>query len=405
MILMKRYFSILSLCLGMTPAFAQIVGDGYYRVMNQGTNRYVYVLDNSGSIDYLNQSADMGAIELWRDCETKNRLTDPATVIYYDQMQVSDDETEQTGDLSVQGTSVHGIIGYYVHIKGSNAANTYQVYASSKGVTLYLDDETTTTRKDEGVVGTNRSGVYRMWKVYPLNDTEEYLAIEPTVAAGGKYYAPYYVSFPFNFYSEGMKAYYISRIDKEHGLAIKAEVTGTVPAAAPVFVECASADYTNNRITPVATPTTSYSLPSANVLKGVYFSNAYRSKSSDSKTKYDKNTMRVLGLTSEGKLGFVTATAEQLNYFSNLVGTVADPYYLKANQAYLTVESGSPAEFTIVDEDEYSEMVGIESILSDTGEAAVVGIYAPNGARLAVPAQGINIVKYANGTVRKVYVK
>lgn len=396
---MRRILFSLLLCFGMTSAFAQIVGNGYYRVMNQGTNRYVYVLDNSGSLDYLNQSADMGAIELWRDCATMNRLTNPATVIYYDRKQVVS-ETEQRGDLAVQGTSVYSIIGYYVNIKGSDAVNTYQVYASDKGITMYLDDETTTTRKDEGVVGTNRSGVYRLWKVYPMNNTEEYLGIDPSVTLGGKYYAPYYVSFPFTFYSDGMKAYYISRIDSERGLAVKAEVTGTVPAGAPVFVECASSDYTNNRITPVATPTTKYSLPSANVLKGVYFSNAYRAKNPESKTEYNKNTMRVLGVTSAGKLGYVTAANSQLNYFDNF-----KKYYLKANQSYLPVESGSPAEFTIVDEDEYNDIVGIESILPDADNAEVLGIYAPNGARLAAPARGINIVKYSNGTVRKVYVK
>lgn len=387
------------LCLGMTSALAQITGSGYYRVMNQGTSRYVYVLDNSGSLDYLNQSADMGAIELWRDGATMNRLTNPATVIYYDRKQVVS-ETEQRGDLAVQGTSVYGIIGYYVNIKGSDAANTYQVYASDRGITLYLDDETTSNTKDEGAVGTNRSGVYRLWKVYPLNNTEEYLGIEPSVTLGGKYYAPYYVSFPFTCYSTGMKAYYISRIDAEHGLAVRAEVTGTVPAGAPVFVECASADYSGNRITPVETPTTKYSLPSANVLKGVYFSNAYRPMNPESKTEYDKNTMRVLGVTSAGKLGFVTAADSQLNYFSNF-----KKYYLKANQSYLPVESGSPAEFTIVDEDEYNDIVGIASILPDTEGAVVQGIYAPNGARLAAPARGINIVKYSDGTVRKVYVK
>ena len=385
----------------MTNAFAQIQGDGYYRVMNQGTNRYVYVLDNSGSVDYLNQSADMGAIELWRDGATMNRLTNPATVIYYDQRIIVSD-TQERGDLAVQGTSVYSIIGYLVNITGSALANTYLVYAEvrDKGITLYLDDETTTTMKEEGAVGTNRSGVYRLWKVYPMNNTDEYLAVQPTITADGKHYAPYYVSFPFRLYSSGMKAYYISRIDSERGLAVKAEVTGTVPAGAPIIVECASADYTANRITPVGTPSSVFSLPSANVLKGVYFSNAYRPKSADSKTEYDENTMRVLGLTKEGKLGFVTATAEQLNYFSNF-----KRYYLKANQSYLPVPVGSPAEFTIVDEDEYADIVGIESVFADSGNVSVEGIYSPNGVRLAAPAPGVNIVRYSDGSVGKVFVK
>ena len=388
--MMKRFLVSSSFAAFAALAFGQITGDGYYRVKNHATSRYVYLCDNTGSLDYVNMSADMGAIQLWRDGTTTNHLTNPAGVIYYRCVQTVS-ATEQAGDLQAQGTSVHAIIGHYVHINGNATTNRYQVFASSNGITKYLDDETTSTRKEQGVVGTDNTGTYRMWNVHPMNQTDNYLGVAPSVSANGKFYAPYYVAFPFSFYSSGMKAYYISTVDKKRALAVMKEVTGTIPASLPVIIECSSADYANNKLD---LKTGSFTAPTDNKLLGVYFSNPDRAKSANAKKKYDANTMRVLGLTSEGNLGYITATNDMLNLCNG-------NYCLLANQSYLSVASGTPAELTIISEEEYKNKVLEIEDVDGRSAKQVDAYYTLNGQKLSEPATGINIVKYKDGTTEK----
>lgn len=375
-------------------AFAQLNGSGYYRVMNQKSTRYAYLCDNTGSLDYTNQSADMGAIQLWRDCATINHLTDPSGVIYYKLIEQTS-VALQRGDLMAQGTSVHSLINYYVSIDGTARSNRYQVFATSSGLTLYLADGTTTTRKDQGQLETTGTvNEYTQWNVFPLNQTDNYLGIVPTISAGGKHYASYYVSFPFSFYSSGMKAYYISKVDKKRALAVMKEITGTIPAATPVIIECASTDAANNKL---ALTTGTFTAPSDNNLKGVYFSNPNRAKSKNAKTQYNVTTMRVLGLTADGNLGYITATNDMLNLCDGM-------YCLQANQSYLSVATGTPAELTIISEKDYNDILaGVEGVEDDAPE--VETYYSLSGAQLQAPAKGINIVKYTDGTVRKVFIR
>ena len=80
--------------------------NGFYRVHNYATNRYVYVYDNTGKINVSTTSADMGAIQLWKD---HNRtISDPASVIYVE------NKNNNVYNLHSQGTSVYEIIGYHV---------------------------------------------------------------------------------------------------------------------------------------------------------------------------------------------------------------------------------------------------------------------------------------------------
>ena len=392
--MVKRIVLSFLLAAILQTAFAQINGSGYYRVMNQKSSRYAYICDNTGSLDYTNQSADMGAIQLWRDCSTVNHLTDPSGVVYYKLVEQSS-VALQRGDLIAQGTSVYSIISHYVMIDGTAKSNRYQVFASESGLTLYLADATTTTRKDQGQLETTgKVNEYTQWNVFPINQTDNYVAVAPAISAGGKHYAPYYVSFPFSFYSSGMKAYYISKVDKKRALAVMKEITGTIPAAVPVIIECSSTDAANNKL---ALTTGTFNAPTGNCLKGVYFSNPNRAKSKNAKTQYDVTTMRVLGLTADGNLGYITATNDMLNLCNGM-------YCLQANQSYLSVPTGTPAELTIISEKDYNEILaGVEGVEADAPE--VETYYSLSGAQLQAPAKGINIVKYTDGTVRKVFIR
>ena len=51
-----------------------------------------------------------------------------------------------------------------------------------------------------------------------------------------------------------------------------------------------------------------------------------------------------------------------------------------------------------------SETTGIMNITTESN-STIVGIYTIDGLRLTAPVKGINIIKYADGTFKKVYIK
>jgi uncharacterized protein YjdB len=322
-LIMKKLLFLSSLLLLATSIFAQtgILADGYYRVRNLATSRYLYVYDNTGKINIATTSADMGAIELHKDAN--RRISDPGSIIYV--KYVYEKDGNKRYDMTSQGTGVHQIIGYYVQLY-ENPDKTYYVYAEG----FYLCDSETSS--DElGYLGTSGKGNYRKWEALKLNDTDNYFGLAPTIQLNGKYYQPFYAAFPFTL-SEGMKAYYISKVLPS--AAILSEITGTVPASTPVLIECSSANTESNKLTLQMENATAIS---GNKLKGVYFNNPYRRKSKDARTAYDANTMRVLAV-KDGKLVYTTDSSLD---------------YLPANQSYLKVPAGTAETLTVMTEEEY----------------------------------------------------
>lgn len=322
--------------------------DGYYRVQNYATERYTYVTDNTDNSDIARNAFDMAAIQLWKDLD--RAISDPASIIYIEQ------HGTDHYDLRAQGTGVYAMLGMYVNVKVSSSPafkslGLYEVSATGSfgGVTAtkYLSDGEQASVPD-GVMSLNGTGQYRQWAVFPVSATDEdnYFGITPTVMVGTKHYYPFYAAFPFNFHSAGMKAYIVTKVDDKMGMAVMTEVTGAVPASTPVLIECSSAQATNNRLDLLAS---SDAALSGNLLKGVYFCNQKRPKSKDALTAFDANTMRVLGVTAGGELGFVSQSTN-LKTFSNKEGS-----YLPANQAYLPVSEGTPSELKLVTEAEYQE--------------------------------------------------
>ena len=322
--------------------------DGYYRVQNYATERYTYVTDNTDNSDIARNAFDMAAIQLWKDLD--RAISDPASIIYIEQ------HGTDHYDLRAQGTGVYAMLGMYVNVKASSSPafkslGLYEVSATGSfgGVTAtkYLSDGEQASVPD-GVMSLNGTGQYRQWAVFPVSATDEdnYFGITPTIMVGTKHYYPFYAAFPFNFHSAGMKAYIVTKVDDKMGMAVMTEVTGAVPASTPVLIECSSALATNNRLDLLAS---SGAALSGNLLKGVYFCNQKRPKSKDALTAFDANTMRVLGVTAGGELGFVSQSTN-LKTFSNKEGS-----YLPANQAYLPVSEGTPSELKLVTEAEYQE--------------------------------------------------
>ena len=401
--MVKRLAIILLTMAAAFPAAAQFSGDGYYRVYNRYTNRYIYVYDATGSINIAKGSADMGAIQTRLNIETA--YTDPASVIYVR----CEDAKNEKYDLKAQGTGVHDIINHYVYAHNW-ATNSYTVSASQDGYTVYLYDGSPSLIREKSFLKTVDSGqkvrdddgndvtskIVR-WSIVPINQTDNYIAVKPSLSFGGKFYAAYFADYPFQ---SGMKAYYVSKVDAQLGVAVMKEITGTVPAATPIILEATSDVAENNKL---ALQASSPNTPADNVLSGNYFAFEDRQESKVARTVYNSNTMRVLGVTSSGKLGFVKATNDDMLVKLYSVAIDNYQYCLKANISYLKVAAGTPAELTLMTEAEYGALAGISGVQAD--EAVAESYYSISGVKLTAPLKGINIVKYSDGTTRKVIIK
>jgi hypothetical protein len=271
-------------------------------------------------------------------------------------------------------------------------------------VARYIGDGTE-SQGEKGRVGSTQpaSSDWVKWYVYPITDEDDqYFGLTPEVAYNGEYYASLYAAFPFTPQSAGMTVYYVSKVDGD--IAVLSEIKGTVPEGTPVIVKCASSQPVQNKLTLGGTADEL----SGNCLNGVYFKN--ESISHNNVTDYDKQTMRLLGTSADGKPAFVTA---------------ADTY-LPRNKAYLPVSANAPAEIRIMTEAEYQasvDYVGADSDvkvyatgltlnvdgLADGGQVEVydaVGRSVYNGTTTVVslPAAGVYVVR-VNGLVRKIIAK
>ena len=338
---MKRFFFLFGfITVLISNVSAQFNGAGFYRVQNYGTQRYLYLTDNTGSYDMARDVGDFGALQLYKGQE--KTISDPSCILYITQY-------GSQIDIQGQGVGIHQLVNRYVDLKyySSGAfAGTYTVSASESGITKYLDDEETNRDFPNGVVGTNRSSPYWNWLIHPVNSSNEnYFGITPLFSVNGKYYYPLYVAFPFKPASTGIKVYTIGVCDLDLGYAVLNEITGVVPSLTPVLVECSSNSPSDNRLDLVESSAT----PPSNQMKGVLFCNYDRRiKSANAVTVYNQSKMRMLGLTSEGKLGFVKST----QYLKQIEGT----YYLPANTSYLSLPSEGPNELTVITVEEYNEI-------------------------------------------------
>ena len=324
---MKRNLLFIFASLTVLASFAQFNGDGYYRVKNVASGRYITVRDNTGSVSITSTSADMGAVELYKGFDMVE--SDPSSILYINH--VGDGNYK----FHAQGTDTYEIIGYYLKLK-QNADGSYKAYQGNAMMVMYLGDKVTSSSV-KGMLSTNAKGQYRDWYILPVDASskDNYLGVKPELKIGDSYYAPYYASFPFTVASAGMKVYFISHVG--NGMAVYKELTdGIVPSGVPVLIKCSS-DVPSANILNIGA--NNALVPSDNKLGGVYFYNT--SSGHRNVTAYDAETMRVLGTTSDGRLAYVKADIE----------------YLPANKSYLTVPAGSPDVITVVTEEEYNQIL------------------------------------------------
>ena len=369
---------ILSLILSAPlAASAQITGDGYYRVKNNASERFITITDDIvGEVNMSSTTADLSNITTWRGFDYVK--SNPASVIYIEAV-------GKKFNLKGQGTSIYDISGgrVYIDIKSKNKDNTNPYYFSItySGAEFRLYDNS--TKKDKGGVDQTGDVKYSYWNILPITDDDyNYLGLQPTVKAGDDWYGTIYASYPFKVASEGVTLYYVDGV-KDGEFQLK-EITSEVkPASTPMVFKCSSYDPSDNRIIPVADLTTA---PTDNLMGGTLFASSIRKHIK--RVEFDATTMRVLDSNSNGDLIFTTAKPEQLT----------DESYIPMNTAWLNVPSGLSGDFKLVSRDDFTGIRNIDAPKERTDNAIYTltgvrqnntnslrkGIYISNGKKIVI---------------------
>ncbi len=333
----KTILSLLSLLLLVVTAQAQTVSKGYYRVQSFSSNRYIYLVDyKTRGVDVSTTGYDVDALRTWGPFSRV--VSDPSTVYFI----------ENAGgyfyNLKGQGKDVYDFVGRYLTVKPINyqGQTLYTASGIYQGVEVFLADSDPDPDfpDNPGFLNTGGNALQKMWKILPVNvnDNSNYFGITPEVTIGDKYYAPFFASFPFTPYSSGLKAYTVTTIDGD--MAVMTEVQGKVAGGTPVIIACPSSTPAGNRIN---IEMQDAATPAGNLLKGEYFNSSdfYGSKAFHyNALPWDAATMRILGVTSDGKLGFIKSTKQKT---------------IPRNKAYIVVSANAPDEIKLMTQAEYDE--------------------------------------------------
>lgn len=261
---MKKITLLLLLaCMHVGTMHAQLKGDGFYRIQNVKTGRYMTLADrHSRGANAHTTTVDAGALatrKKWSDIES-----DPGSIFYIKKVNGSE------YNIISQGIDMYQHIKYYVRIDTDNNGASYKFWETDKGTRLYLSDENVSNEGADTSYVKTRGEDTRQWKIIPLNNSgDNYIGVTPLVKAKNvKYYATYLTGFPYKLQSSGMKAFTISSINNEKGEATYQEITGEIPEKTPVLIECSSDKAKDNLITPLVS--TSNSIKATNRLEGVF---------------------------------------------------------------------------------------------------------------------------------------
>lgn len=322
-----------------TSMLAQTVSlpDGYYRVVNNGLYSSKGITAYC-CVDFNNWQKNLGggtaqsveAIALRYDENVAH--SDPASVWY-----ITNASSTTECNISAQGINFRDFFSGTMKLEGSRYNCVLRATMSGFSGSLYT---TTTPVIDHYIVTSENTGaVYATWAIADVGtDDNNYVSVKPTLSAGGKYYAPYYVSFPFKPLSSGMKVFYVSKVTSS-SYELK-ELEGIVPASTPVLIECSSDKPSDNRLQlfppgTVGTPAT------GNRLSGVYFCNFYVSATDypEAAKVFNAGNMRVWNVEN-GQL--VLSTNNSL-LAKNKFKKLDTKRYINANQSFLMVEGETNA--------------------------------------------------------------
>lgn len=374
---MKRVIlSLLVSIIAPTLATAQLNGDGYYRFKNYGSSRYITINDDIiGKVNTSSTTADLNNIVTWRGFDYVK--SNPASIIY----------VEAVGskyNLKAQGTSIYQIAGGKTYLDITSKGNdNYVLSVTYSGATVRLYDNTKSADKGY-VMQSGSNSDYSYWRILPINTSENYLGLQPTVEAADGYYGTLFADYAFKKVSDGIKIYYINA-EREGACSLKEITSDVIPAATPIIFKCDSNDPAQNMIMPV---TDEASISSGNYLAGTYFASV--TNKHEEYVDYDATSMRVLGVNDANEIIFTTAKSSDLD----------ENGHIPMNTCYLRVFNDLTGDFKLVNEDEYAGIYDINADATDSktnqgifnlsgvkvdeSKALKPGIYIKNGKKVVI---------------------
>jgi len=333
-------------------ASAQIA-DGFYRVKNKDSGRYIVMYDGYVFKNTATASVNLKALQTVEDWGTVS--SHMGSVWYMKNIGGAQyDMYCQSSSLGAKGNFYPSII---------ELGGYYQIYGTYEGFTKYLNDE---SNEDEGGF-VSISGSRPDWSFIPIGG-DNYVGIQPETTADGYYWATFMSGFPFTL-SGGMKAYYVSSVSTD--AFTMTEMGSEVPARTPVLIRLNGGSPSDNIIT--IQTSNGASVPSDNKLYGNWYSSTLGGGHREYNLEND-DSYRILGNVN-GHLAFVRATEDRL-----VLGT-----YIEHNRGILVVGNG------------YADAIeegasGIHSI--DQEEATEKGIFTLTGQKVpegTTPRPGIYI--------------
>ena len=322
----------------------EVLPNGYYRVQNKQTTNYIIVTHNQGGLNATTQTADLRALETIRGFDKVE--TDPASVIYI--------KKEAGGyRLKTQGVDTYELVNYYLQLAKRSDGDAWAAYATESGFTKYLYEQVNINEETDEVIEdwsrvitpTNEqiNKIYnkaenkdrRWWYIKEVTlDEGQHFGVAPQTKVGDMYYQTFYADFPFTFANNGRKAYYVKNTDEALGIAVWEELSGTIAAGQPIIIGCPSNVAKDNKLNIGATGGAALN---GNRLTGVYFNRYDFMENIDNRVAYNPTTMRVLGITADGHLGFVKAAID----------------YIPRNTAYITVSEKAADKLVLMTAAEY----------------------------------------------------
>ena len=304
-------------------------------------------------------------------------IVDLSTVIYAKKRNTNTSNYEY--NLIGQGTSLltlttatypGGLILYFKnlyvtisYISGSGANSLYNASMPLKADNNSMADLGTHYFVDEGGkfdtdVSSVASQAKARWYIEPVT----HFNVQPEVELNGKYYTTIAVPFAFNLSGMVEKAYKITA--NNSGILTYEEITGTVPAATPVLLQCGSPNIADCQLIPTGAPqftapdeSIESGAPAAfdvktpagagnNLLAGTFYCNTdgqipYTNKSNG--TSYLDGNHRelvsdsyfVIGKNADGKLGFFKA--KSVVFPATVIAMPANKAWMLSEGAFPTV--------------------------------------------------------------------
>ena len=271
--------------IGMTlSAFAQL-DNGFYRIKNNTTGRYIVMYDPYVLVNKGTGTVNMSALQT---ITSFNTVRSHMGSVWY--MEAKGDSQY---DLYCQHSSLGAnSSGFYPKL--FSLGGSYRVYGEYSGFTKYLSDS---DDEDTGEGYVSVSGLNINWDFIPI-DGDNYIGIEPETNADGYYWATFMSGFPFKLGS-GMKAFYVNNItDNRFSME---EMGSEIPAKIPVLLRLNGGSPSDNKISLMKS--SSASAPSDNKMYGAWYSSNLGGRHGDWNVKCESYN-RILG-ESGGRLAFV----------------------------------------------------------------------------------------------------